>query len=231
MAGADPSNTPVVQYPQDTSGKSPGNRIVREPQVTSDIDPRTKNILVPNFAPIFPNDFVLETQNASGNFVALRPEVDYEFTLPWYSLRMETGIEAYGGVKVHNKPTTPMLFVSYQTFGGTFTADRRKVMEALANYIWNPRIAQFDQFTNVQETFPPNQHKQNLENYTRWDDVVVVLNKMVEAMGNPVNPTLLYQRETIYLREQYDVVLARLLEVESEMTVMKRQIAELQRRI
>ncbi len=225
------TNGGVVLLPQDLTGKNPSNRVVREPQLSTEIDDKTKNILITTFTPIFPNDFVLEERDTNGDMKEWELGVDYDFTLPFYSLKMETGVDVYGGVKLFKKPSGPMLFVTYQALGGHHSADRRLVLEALANYIWQPRIVQFDQLTNVQETFPPNQHKQNLENFTRWDDVVVQLNLMTEAMGVSVEPTLLYQRETIYLREAYDQVYNKLLDLESEQTILKQQIAELQRRI
>ena len=227
----DPSVNEVVMLPMDLTGKAASNRITREPCLSTDISPKTKNILVPVYTPIYPNDFVLEERDTNGDMKEWELGVDYEFTLPWYSLKQETDIDVYGGVKLFRNPSSTMLFTTYQAFGGHHSADRRKVLEALANYIWGPRILQFDQITNIQETFPPNRHKQAMEDFTRWDDVVVVMNKMIETMGNPTEPTLLYQRETIYLREAYDQVLAKLLDVESEQTILKQQIAEIQRRI
>ena len=220
----------IISYEQDVTGENPANLINRESHVVSEINTITQDILVPNFPPFFPNNFRLEVQDSNGVYSPLVEGEDYEFLLPWYSLKEETGKFVYGGVKVHRKPAGPMIFMTYQCFGGHHTADRNKLLMALADYVWNPRIIQFDQLTNIQETFPPNQHQQNLEQFRKWEGVQEALNNLTEKMGNNAEPTLLFQQQTIFIREAYDALLSQVSDLTGDVHILKERLAVLENR-
>ena len=217
----------AISYELDITGTNPANLITREPHFITEIDLRTQNVLVPNFPPFLPNDFLIETKDDNDVYTPWTLNVDYELSLPWYSLEKETGAWAYGGVTVHRKPTEAQVFITYRTIGKPYIGDRRKVLEALANYVWQPRIVQWDQITNVQETFPPNLHKQNLEQFTRWNSVSDQIGKLVEAMGQSPEPTLLFQQQVLFIRTAYDELLRRVGNQESEIEMLKLSIEEL----
>ncbi len=220
----------VINYEQDVTGENPSNLVSREPQVISTINPITQDILVPNFPPFFPNNFLLETQDSNGVFSPLELGVDYDFVLPWYSFKEETGKYVYGGVKVLRKPTGPMVFVTYQTLGGHHTADKNMLLMALADYVWNPRIVQFDQLTNVQETFPPNQHQDNLEQFRKWEGVQEALNQMTLKIGEVDSPTLLLQQELLRVLTAYDLLVAKTDDLASELILIKERLSLIENR-
>lgn len=194
----------LITHELDITGTSPANRIAREPHVITEINPITHNVLVPNYIPFFPNDFLLETQDTAGVFSPMEIGVDYNFSLPWYSFEKETGRPVYGAIEVLRKPTNPMIFVTYQTLGGKWRANRAMLLQALADYVWNPRIIQYDQITNIQETFPPNQHQQDLENFVKWDKVEKQLILTIEEWAKHPKPTLLFQQQVIFMRESFE---------------------------
>ena len=101
---------------------------------------------------------------------------------------------------------------------------------ALADYVWNPRIIQFDQLTNIQETFPPNQHQQNLEQFRKWEGVQEALNNLTEKMGNNAEPTLLFQQQTIFIREAYDALLSQVSDLTGDVHILKERLAVLENR-
>lgn len=218
-----------VTYEQDVTGSHPDNLIVREPHMAVEIDPKTKDILIPNFPPFFPNDFLIETKDAAGIYTPLVKGVDFDLTLPWYSFEKETGRYVYGGAKVHRKPTTPMLYVTYRTLGGTFTGDRNLVLENLANYVWNPRIVQWDQLTNVQETFPPNQHQQDLLNFVGWEAVETQIERLVDLAGLPQEPTLLFQQQVIAMLQSNDDLKREVRELKDKLLELKLIVDNLNR--
>lgn len=229
MAVAD--QTVVISYEQDLTGASPANRIVREPHPVSEITTQVNDCLVLDFPPYFPKDFLIEVLDENGEYSPLVEKTDFEHRYPWYSLYQETGVLVYGGTKINKKPNMPMLYVTYQTFGGHFTGNRKAVLENLANYVYNPRICTWDQITNVQETFPPNQHVQDMETLVRWDKVEEQVAKLIDQLGIPVDPTLLYQQQVVDILASNNALAHRVAELESKVFDLTGRTTILERRL
>lgn len=218
-----------VTYDEDVSGQSPRNFIPREPQVVSEITDELNNILVPNHPPFYPKDFSIESDDGNGGFSPMQLGVDFEFVLPWYGFERVTGQVLYGGVKLHRKPTTPMVYVTYRTFGGKFSANRRLVLENLANYVWGPRILQWDQISNVQETFPPVGHTQPFDEFKGFEAVERSLEKIATLMSDGRPISLLAQREILFIRESYDRLYTEVNNYRSEMAQIVSRLETLER--
>lgn len=220
-----------ITYDQDLTGINPKNRIMREPHPVSEITAMVNDMLVLDFEPHFPNDFLIESLDENGIYRPLEVTMDFEHRYPWYSLNAETGIKVFGATKINVKPTMPMLYVTYQTFGGKWNADRKKVLEALANYVYNPRFCTFDQISNIQETFPPNQHQQDLQNFVRWDAIEEQMARLVDKLGEPVEPSLLFQQQTLAMLESNAKLLTEYQKLSSLYFDLQQQVAVLNRRL
>lgn len=221
----------VVSYNQDASGENPANFIVREPHVIAEINALTNDVLVPNFPPFFPKDFAIETLDPSGTYSPLESGVDFELVLPYYGFEKETGKFIYGGSKLHRKPTSPMIYVTYRTLGGPHVGNRNKVLVALAEYVWNPRIIQWDQVTDVQETFPPNQHEQDLVTLKGWNVVEEKLITIIEKMGIAQEPTLLFQQQVIAMLASNEGLRREVQSLKSDVFDLNRRLSAVERRI
>lgn len=214
-------------YELDILGTNPNNFIEREPHALYGVNELTNNVLVPQLTPFYSNDFKLEYQLPDGSFHPLVEGEDYELTLPWYSLEKETGKRAYGAARVIRKPTAKLLTVTYRTVGGKYAGKANALKMALADYVWNPRIVQFDQITNIQETFPPNEHKHQLENVVGWDKVAEQIEKLTQAMAQPTTPTLFYQQQMLKVMTDHNELRRLVEELRNEIYILRDRVSRL----
>lgn len=218
-------------YDGDLSGVNPDFFEKDEPHVIAEISEKTNNVLIPNFPPFFPNNFSIGTRDTAGVFSPLREKEDFEFVYPFYSLEKETGKIVYTGVQILKPIASPMLYVSYQRLGGKFQTSRKVLLENLATYVWSPRLIQFDQLTDIQETFPPNQHQQNMNTLKGWDAVEDQIVKLITLAGQPMEPTLLYQQAVLDLLKSNAELTKAYGDAISDLDDLKRRINILERRL
>lgn len=153
----------TYKYPLDTTGKSPDNLIVRELHTLTDINSRSHRLLVPLYAPFFIDGLTVVRRDPLGVEHALEEGVDYETTNQYLAATNSIfGAALYGSIAIHNTDVVGTILISYQTLGGKWMADRSAILANMASSLYNPRVAAFDQLTNVQEIFPPLPHDQEL---------------------------------------------------------------------
>ena len=203
-------------YPYDDTGESPGNLIMREAHVISEVNSNSKRTLVPVFAPFYQNNFVLEHRDDNGVYTPLVPTVDYDFSLLFMAASQSIGKYVQGGITVHRELTNGIFFITYQNLGGIWTGDRNLILEAISSRIMNPRIGTWEQVTNVQEVFPPLPHGQDLQDFRKLDDLIDAVNGIGGKLSVPIPPSLLYQEQTLRILQAYDGLSLRLGQAESE---------------
>lgn len=213
----------IVAYPDvDTTGENPRNLVLRESHLLTEINDRSKRTLVFNHSPFYRNNFLLEHRDVEGNYSELHEGVDFDFSLRHIAASVALGKDLFGGVTVHTNLISGTVVATYQTLGGKWVGDRSIVLENLASSIFNPRVGSWDQVTNVQEVFPPSPHTQPVETLKGWEDMLAMFNVLINKLGQPVEPSLLYQEQTLRMLQAYDGLLRRVESLEDDVRRLSR---------
>jgi len=155
---------PNVSYPFDTTGLLASNLIAGEAHTLTEINANTYRILIPEFAPFYLDNFVLEHVDQLGAITTLQEGIHYILCLPYIGAVRSTGKMIYGGVSITDLIVNGTVRVTYQTIGGDWTADASYVLNALAEQVYNPRTTVWDVVTNKPNQFPPTVHNQHMDN-------------------------------------------------------------------
>jgi len=172
---------PNITYPLDLSGSSSSSYVTNELHTVQSSMIRDYNLIVPNFAPFFANNFVA-TITSGNNTRELVEDVDYSLTLAYVTGTRTTGKPMYGAMTVHNLPLNGIISISYQTIGGNQVADRLAVLTLLAEKSYNPRVTIWDILTGIPQHFPPTPHYQDYEQFFGQEEVVFGLNEIRDAI-------------------------------------------------
>lgn len=209
-----------VSYPYDVTGLASTNLISREPHVLTEINSLSKNTIIPTLAPFYQDNFLLEYRDTNGVYSPLVVGEDYDFSFLFIGATVSIGKKLYGGITIHREFLNGMIFATYQTLGGMWVADRTIVLENLASLIYNPRIASWEQITNVQEVFPALPHQQPLEQYKGLEDLIVKFDDIVNVLSMPPAESLQPQQVTLELLTSYDLLLNRLAALENDFATL-----------
>lgn len=180
---------PQVNYPLDTTGLSPANKVVDEPHVLTEINAATYRILLPDFAPFYQDNFVLKFVDTLGVETILQRDIDFAFTLPYISASRSIGKMVYGAVTIINDLVNGSLKMTYQTLGGDEIADVQLVREKLAEVAYNPRTASWDVIANKPQQFPPVPHDHSTDDIVGLEQVIEELNDIEQAILAGPNPS------------------------------------------
>lgn len=179
-----------VSYPLDTTGLASTNIIVDEIHTLTEVNSQNYRILIPEFAPFYLGNLQLKHTDLSGQTHILQEGPDYTLCLPYIGATRSIGQMLYGGITINRDDLQGLLKLSYQTLGGEWTADRLLVLEALAEYVYNPRITVWDIVTNKPSMFPPINHDQSLDYVYGHQDLITSINDLADTVANGPNPNL-----------------------------------------
>ena len=210
-----------VTYPYDPTGESPDSFISREPHVLTEVNSRSKRTLVPVFSPFYQNNFLLEYKDTNGNFSPLVAGIDFDFSLRYMGASVALGKMLFGGVVIHRDFLEGMIYMSYQALGGVWSADKNMVLENLVSMVYNPRIATWDQVTNIQDVFPPRPHTQDLLQFRGLEDLIKSIDGITAGLSIPVEPSLLFQQETLTFLEKLELLKKRTDTIENDIAQIK----------
>lgn len=210
-----------IVYEYDDTGRNPNNLIYREPHVITEINSLSKRTLIPDFAPFYQDNFILEHKDSNGVFHPLDEKIDFDFGLLFMGAAVAIGKKVYGGVVVHRELLEGMVYITYRTLGGNWMGDKNLVLENLASSVYNPRIGTWDNVHNAPEVFVPLPHQQNLNNFKGLEDLIEVFGRLEQKLGSPVPPSLLYQEQTLRILSMYDGLGRRIGELESQVTRLR----------
>lgn len=174
---------PTVTYPLDTSGVSPANLVQNELHTASEAQYRDYYFIVPQFAPMFVDNFAL-VRVLDGVEYPLLEDVDWSFALPYITGTRITGKQMYGAITLHNLELDGILKMKYQTIGGDQVCDRLWVLTYLADKAYNPRTTVWDLITNLPNAFPPVPHYQDYDNFKGQEAVVAALLEIRDAIAS-----------------------------------------------
>lgn len=206
---------PIVSYPYDPTGVATTNRVVREPHVLSEINSNSKRTLVPFFAPFYQNNFVLEYKDMNGNYSPLTLGIDYDLGLKYVGASVALAKPIYGGAIVNTEFTQGMIYLTYNTLGGTWVGNRSVILEHLAGLVHNPRIGTWDQITDVQAVFPPLPHGQDLMQFRGLEGLIESVGAVERALSEPKPISLWTQQQLLVLGTEQASIRTRLNALET----------------
>ena len=179
-------------YPFDPTGFASTNLVRAESHVITERNDNTYRVIVPKFAPFYLDSVKVVHIDVAGVRTTLTEGVDYTLVMPYVGATRSIGKSLYGAFSIHTKVGQGMVEVDYRTLGGTWTADREYVLEQLFIKLYNPRVVWWDQITNVQETFPPINHTEDITTLYTHRDVLDRLDAIISELHNKVtaNPMI-----------------------------------------
>ena len=177
---------PTPTYPFDTTGQAASNLIQNELHTVTEVNAATYRILIPEFAPFYLDNQVVEYVNTGGAVTPLVEGVDFYNVLPYVAASRSVGKPVYGGISLINNYVNGTVRLSaYQTLGGSWVADKNYVYEQLLLSQYNQRTTWWDMLTNVQDLFPPTPHNTNASDIQGHLDVIAKLEEIRQAILNP----------------------------------------------
>ena len=179
-----------VTYPFDPTGLAPGNIIVDEIHTLTEINAQQYRILIPEFAPFYLGNFQIKHTDTQGQTRILNEQVDYTLCLPYIGATRSIGQMLYGGITINDSIINGILKITYRTLGGDWTADASYVLNALAEYVYNPRITVWDIVTDKPTMFPPINHDQLLDYVYGHQDLIDSINGLANTVATGPNPTM-----------------------------------------
>lgn len=177
----------TIVYDHDESGVNPANLVRGETHVLTELNDRVYRIIVPKFAPFFLTGVSVKFIENNGTVRTLVQGVDYQVVYRYQAASMSIGKMLFGAISIKTTLINGTISLSYQTLGGKWVADQAYVLERLAENIYNPRTAYWDQLTNVQETYPPSPHGHPMDDLTGYQDLIDAVNRItlyLEANAN-----------------------------------------------
>lgn len=174
-------------YPEDLTGLQPSNKINNENQNLTESNAHPYRLIIPDFAPFHLDNLALVHVDQSGNSTPLTFGVHYNVCLKYKGASYSIGKPIYGGLTINDLSINGHIRVSYQTLGGIWCGDPAYVLEMLNEMAYNPRIASWDQVTNVQQTFPPTNHDQAFEFVYGHRELIESIDRVAQAVANRPN--------------------------------------------
>jgi hypothetical protein len=147
-----------VSFPFDVTGSAATNLVVGELHTLTEINAATYRTLIPTHAPFYLTNLLLEHVSTAGVSTPLNEGVDFYAVLPYMAAARSTGRAIYGGLSLISDLPQGTVKATYQTIGGTWTADADYVYARMLEAQYNRRGVYWDEITNIQDTFPPIEH-------------------------------------------------------------------------
>lgn len=171
------------KYALDTTGSSVDNLIIDEEQFLTESNFKDYAYVIPDFAPFFINSLKVIHIQTDGSRKELTEGLDYYPALQYIAATRSIGRELWGGISFTNRGIQGTVEITYQTLGGTWTGDRLYVLESLAERNYNPRIAYWDDVTDVQEIFPVINHEQSFDTIYGQDKLIEAIDRLTDKVG------------------------------------------------
>lgn len=172
------------QYPLDLTGTAPTNLVSNEQQVITEINGKFSQIIVPDYAPFYLDNLKLIHISEDSTETILNIDTDFFVGYPYQDLARETGKLTFGTLVVVNKNAKGRFKLSYQTIGDKWAADAQFVKNKLLELAYNPRIAYWDQLTNVQDKFPPQDHDHDITESDKWPALMAAIDRVTQAIAD-----------------------------------------------
>lgn len=172
-------------YPLDPTGISPANRIENEDHTLTPSNTSNYHFIIPQFSPFFAEGFTISHRPAGGSgFTPLVSGVDYNFAYPYVGATLQTAKPVYGAVSFINLQLGGTVRITYQTVGGEYTLDAVKLIELVANIVYNPRTTTWEQVSGAPAHFPPAPHAWTPQDLVGQQQILDKLDALIDAILN-----------------------------------------------
>ena len=202
----------IYKYPLDTTGVSTTNKIQDEEQFLTEANFKDYRYVIPDFSPFYLNNLIVIHVQTDGSKKVLTEGIDYYPALQYVAATRSIGREIWGGISFTNKNIQGTVLLTYQTLGGKWVGDRYYVLESLAERNYNPRIAYWDDVTNVQEVFPVINHEQDYDTIYGQDKVIESIDRLSATIANNIlnNDTISYLKHIVNYDNPHKLTLEQL---------------------
>lgn len=171
-----------VTYPFDGTGLAETNLIKGEIHTVTKINAAPYRMLIPDFAPFYLTNQAVFHIDELGNTMPLLPDIDFYNSIPFMAASRSTAQPVQGGIQLINTMTSGLIKIDYQTVGGEWTVDSKKVYERLMEYAFNPRTTWWDKLAAVPQLFPPTDHTVQIPEFRQIDVLFDLLTDIREAI-------------------------------------------------
>lgn len=174
--------TTQYSYPQDNTGTLATNKILAELHTVTAVNNRNYHFLIPTFAPFFADSVTLFKRNGQV-LTPLVKGVDWQPAAQFHGASIACAKPIYGAISLHDVNFTGIVEIGqYQTLGGQYTLDIEKMTQVIADIVFNPRGASWEQLVNLQTMFPPVDHPWDFEDMVGQTEVVAKLTDIHDAI-------------------------------------------------
>jgi len=198
-------STVLPQYPFDPTGLAETN-LVSETQAIRSRGMLDHYYVIPRSGPFYADSVKLRLYPAGTNVnnpaagLPLEEGVHYSFGYHFAQASHTIGKAIYAAITFYDRALEGQLRMQFQTIGGEWVLDDQAMTEVLANTAYNPRIATWEQVTELPVQFPVVNHDFNIDDFVGMGDVVDMLEEigqsivqkneggMVDHMENTANP-------------------------------------------
>lgn len=201
---------PNVSYEFDPNGLNPANIVPEERFQITEANFRDFHFVIPTFSPFLTSDFVVKFYTNPEDTIpakVMTEGLDYQFVLSYHAATRSIGKPVYGGISISAIRFSGTVGISYRTIGGEWIANKNYVLQVLAEKAYNPRIAYWDEVTNVQQMFPPVNHPMDFDKVYGQQELIQAIDRLrndiaANRNADPIVRHLLNQGPLQHLTEE-----------------------------
>ena len=181
-------------YALDTTGTLPANLITSsngELHTLHNLAHLNYSFIVPNHAPFFKTDFVLEKKTGSNTWSPMTMDLDYTLSSRFDFASSSLDKPVYGSVIINDlliDPTTHFRIVSYRTLGGDIADDNTQEVAKIINQLLSPAKIYWDSLIDINSVgFPPSVHPIPAYHLTNYGTGIIAMEKIAAAITASTN--------------------------------------------
>lgn len=176
------TTTSIPVYALDPTGTLAANKIVGEPQILTPTNWRNHLFIVPKFAPYFMDSLKLVYRGTDGIVKVMTRGIDWYEGHQYIGASRACAKPIYGSIVFMNNQLEGTVTLEYQTLGGPYCVDEAKIMEILANALYNPRVSSWDAVSGIPNVFPVINHEWDLVDMVGMSDLIASINTIEEQL-------------------------------------------------
>ncbi len=193
----------LLIYPFDPTGNNPTNLIIGEEQAIEEINYKDFYVLVPELAPFYLENLLVQYNDGVNPTRTLIMGQDYVPVFPDVGLTRSVGIPLYGAIYLLGTKNTGIVEMQYQTIGGEHAVSRSKILEKLSEEIYNPRTVDWSNITGEPSCFRPLTHTEDISGIYGMGSLVAYINTLSELVSNSPAKEISYSVRNQFYPKNY----------------------------
>lgn len=173
--------TDEVTYPFDPTGKAATNKVPTERHTLTSVNWTDYNIVIPRCAPFFAESMTVRHYPSGRELIR-----GMDWIEAWYfdAAANEIGARIYGGILIYDPSLTGEVELGqYQTLGGDWVLDGKRLAELLALKLTNPVTTRWEQVTDLPYAFPPLDHEHDVQDLSTLQTLLDKLEEIAKAIS------------------------------------------------